>query len=318
MSTRTDLDGALREDDHCLRALLLERCAENALQKPWKLIANFKAKGNSSAPQVAACSGAVLDATGVDGVLNDVYKQLCERIGLQPRGQLRIKVYVVGSSGDPLIDLHRTLDYSGDELEEYGSESYWRKIAMERDAENYRLREQNNQLFLTCLQGTNNAHGLVAQIAVEQAKSFSQVATLRAQLGGLSEAGTVTSAAGIFVMLLGLPLLRQAFQIPAGAPLESIGELLATKLKEAISGSPAKPAIRMAPKAEEPSTGASQDQADTPPAITAEAVIAWLREDTSRIDELLQLAMADLVLMFAFQTSYTRLKETMEAPRATA
>ena len=75
----------------------------------------------------------------------------------------------------------------------------------------------------------------------------------------------------------------------------------------------------MAPKAEESTTTASHDQAaDTPPPLTAEAVIAWLREDTGRIDELLQLAMADLVLMFAFQTSYTRLKETMEAPRATA
>lgn len=318
MSTRTDLDGALRDSDHCLRALLIDKCAENAFTKAWKLIANFKAKGNSSAPQVASVAGATLELTGVDNVLNDVHKQLCERIGLQPRGQLRIKVYIVGESGDPLIDLHRTLEYSGDDIEEVGSDAYWRKVALEERSENYRLRDQLNQLMLTAFQGTNAAHGLVAQIAVEQAKGFSQVATLRAQLGGLSEAGTVTSAAGIFVMLLGLPLLRQAFQIPAGAPLESIGELLATKLKEAISGSPAKPAIRMAPKAEEPSTGASQDQADTPPAITAEAVIAWLREDTSRIDELLQLAMTDLVLMFAFQTSYTRLKETMEAPRATA
>ncbi|MCK6525742.1 hypothetical protein L6R49_30435, partial [Myxococcota bacterium] len=303
----------------CLRALLIERCAENALNKPWKLIANFKAKGNSSAPQVASCAGAVLEATGVDGVLNDVYKQLCERIGLQPRGQLRIKVYVVGSSGDPLIDLHRTLDYSGDELEEFGSDAYWRKVAMEERAENFRLREQNNQLMLNAFQATNAAHGLLAQITVEQAKGFSQVATLRAQLGGLSEAGTVTSAAGIFVMLLGLPLLRQAFKIPAGAPLESIGELLAEQLKAAISGAPppkARPAVRMTPAA----TAADpvQEPEAAPPAVvlTAEAVIAWLREDTTRIDELLALAMDDLVLMFAFQKSYTTLKERAEAGHA--
>jgi hypothetical protein len=234
----------------------------------------------------------------VDNILESLEKQLHEKLGVSPRGKLRIKFYSQGSSAYPEIDQQRTLEVLAYDPELGDIQALRAQLTAERN-ENFRLHERLDAAHGRLMEFITGQNTIFAQIT----QGYTVLATTRGQVQAGAEAGTLQSVVGA-VMLVGLlPLLREAFDVPDDLPLGEVVRLMGMRLRKMILGNATLRKNQALPGSDPPAaleTGTSEKfeaelydeageggdepkNAPPPPAPTPrpspEQVIAWVKED---------------------------------------
>lgn len=319
MASRTDLAGFLRDDTPSLGSLLHEAIARGEFEGAWRATGNFQSFGTTSSPNVCKADGGGLEVAGIENLLSNLEAQIVERLGHDPRGKLRVRVYEAGNSMVPNVDLSRLLDvnvYS----EEEGDPRQLRAQLVEERNENFRLRAQ-----LADLHGHLLAQAqIMGTMASESMKNLAQVGTVRAQITAAGDAGQLNSAVGVLVLMMGLPLLRETFDLPDHMPLSKVVALMVERLKQAVYGVPEAAPGRIAPPAKQLGDGVSagnlstEDEPEAPsdeaepvngqhhPALSparpsAAQVLDWFREDPAWGVEIYNGLMADPALLLSLK-----------------
>lgn len=231
MATKTDLAGCLRDTPGCLRDQLLEAVLKGKLNSPWALRAKFKVAGSTTENPVCEINGECLTEEGIPNLLQQVEEAILPKVGPAPRGYLRIFLYQSGRSQIHLVDLHRTLDLIDSDAEEREVQRLRAQLNEER-LENRALRAQLHDL-------TNH---VVEMSRIMQAGSTSaqvelvKLGTIKAQAGIAEQLGQLHSALGLVVLMVGLPVLRQVFNVRPDASAEEVVAELFLRLKQSWTG----------------------------------------------------------------------------------
>lgn len=235
MASRTDLSGFLRDDTPSLQSLLHAAIQRGELERAWKARGNFQTFGTSATPCVCEAVGEGLTVAGIDNLLNDLERQIIEKVGYDPRGKLRLRIYERGQSATPNVDHTRLLDvkiYDSDD----DNPAQLRAALTEERNENHRLREMNVGLVTDLARIVTEQHGQMALMSSSSMKSLAEVATVRAQVGAAGEAGQLHSAVGLLVLFLGLPFMREMFDLPDNVPVSQIVAVAVERFKLAFFG----------------------------------------------------------------------------------
>lgn len=231
MATKTDLAGVLRDTPGCLRDQLLQAVLKGQLNKGWALRAKFKVAGSSTENPVAELNGECLTEEGIPNVIKEVEESILPKVGPAPRGYLRIFVYTKGLSQVHVVDLHRTLDLIDSDAEEREVQRLRAQLGEER-LENRSLRAQLHDF----------ANQLVETMRIMQVGSTSaqvelvKLGTIKAQAGIAEQLGQLHSALGLVVLMVGLPVLRQVFNVRPDASAEEVVAELFLRLKQSWTG----------------------------------------------------------------------------------
>jgi hypothetical protein len=231
MATKTDLAGVLRDTPGCLRDQLLDAVLKGKLSGAWALRAKFKVAGSSTENPVAELNGECLTEEGIPNVIKEVEESILPKVGPAPRGYLRIFVYVKGLSQVHVVDLHRTLDLIDSDAEEREVQRLRAQLGEER-LENRALRAQLHDF----------ANQLVETLRIVQVGSTSaqvelvKLGTIKAQAGIAGELGQLHSALGLVVLMVGLPMMRQVFNVRPDASAEEVVAELFLRLKQSWTG----------------------------------------------------------------------------------
>lgn len=231
MATKTDLAGVLRDTPGCLRDQLLDAVLKGKLNEAWALRAKFKVAGSSTENPVAEINGECLTEEGIPNVLKEVEESILPKVGPAPRGYLRIFVYKKGMSQVHVVDLHRTLDLIDSDAEEREVQRLRAQLSEER-LENRALRAQLhdtvNQL-VECMR--------ILQVGSTSAQvELVKLGTIKAQAGIAEQLGQLHSALGLVVLMIGLPVLRQVFNVRPDASAEEVVAELFLRLKQSWTG----------------------------------------------------------------------------------
>lgn len=233
MASKRDLPGVFRHTPSCLYDLLMEQVLKGSFAGPFSARARFKAHGSQQQPTIAEFNGACLTEEGIDNVCTSLEDEIAKKIGIAPRGYLRLIVFSKGRSNNPEIDQHSTLDLIGGDDENDGlKEATARAQLVEMLLENRALRAQNFDLVAKLV----DAMQITATMGSNAQAKLVDLATIRTQVSTAEAAGQLHSAAGLLVLFFGLPLLRKAFEVPDSMSMGDVVQLMADRLRLAITG----------------------------------------------------------------------------------
>lgn len=223
----------MRDDTPSLYSQLHAAVARGELQGPWKAIGNLQAYGSAGTPMVCEAVGEGMSPGAIDNLVNDLTQQITDKVGLDPRGKLRVKVYEKGSSGTPQVDHTRRIEVKLFEGDEESVAQLRAQLAEERN-HSFRLMQAMFELQRLLVEQAGQSNTLAATAV----QATMQIGTVRGQVAAASDAGQLNSAVGVLVLMLGLPLLREAFDLPESMPLSQIVRLATERLKRALLGAP--------------------------------------------------------------------------------
>lgn len=311
MASRTDLGGFMRDDTPSLRSQLHAAIARGEFDKPWKALGHYQTLGTTSMPRVCEAQGEKLETQGIENLLIDLEEQIIAKVGHDPRGKLRVRIYEQKKSQTPNVDHTRILDVRMYSEEDENPAAVKAALVEERN-ENYRLR----QILADANGRLVQMSEMFATMASSAMKNLSEVGTVRAQVATAGDAGNLNSAVGVLVLMLGLPMLREAFKLPDNVPLSQIVSMMMKRLQQAIHGTPkqieaGRPSARELPELGEPGNVSSADEeADPsddgsaegldlselePPAV--DQVLVWLKADPAWGGRVYTAITADVPLM---------------------
>lgn len=236
MATRTDLAGALRDDTESLTAALHSAVSRGEFKGAWKAIAHFTSYGTTASPPVADFTGEGMAVEAIENVIGKLETQIIEKLGSDPRGKLKVRIYEKGCSARPNINFSRSLDFKFSD-EEDGNIAQLRAMLVEERNENFRLRNQAHMLL-------DRVVAISSELAVmggSAVKSLTEISTVRGQVSAASDAGHLNSAVGVIVLMVMLPLLRESFNLPSNMPLTDVVSLMVRRMKETINGKTSAP-----------------------------------------------------------------------------
>lgn len=215
MSTRTDLGGILRYDEHGnFSRALLEGLTKSKEEIPVLTIAARwrDAQASSEATIVSMRVNFPVPAA-VDQIVNDLEQQVQTALGPMPDGTLRIQAFQPGRQSDPIANIQRRL------TPKVGGMDHDLSLTLQLLRDSHAL----NMQFATQL--TQAFAAQTVQTAA-QAQSIEKLATVR----GAASAAADTASSGIWSIValgaagVGLPLLRKRLGLSENASYQQVIE----------------------------------------------------------------------------------------------
>lgn len=215
MSTRTDLGGMLRYDEKGNFHRLLYEAMKKRKDECQHLVVQARWRDNqaSSETTIAEITVTVANVGSVDGIVDDIQRDIENALGPAPDGTLRVLAYEKGKSVDPMVTLQRRLTPKAGGMD--------------------------HDLSLT-LQLLRDSHALnmhmtsqMAQVVASQSVLNGQLAQANAQLAsvrGSASAAADTAGGGIWGLLgfgalvLYMPTLKAKLGLPKNAPIDQVVE----------------------------------------------------------------------------------------------
>ncbi|MCB9759740.1 MAG: hypothetical protein H6739_07845 [Alphaproteobacteria bacterium] len=300
MSTPTDLQGLLWNDEMNLERRLRDLVGAGRYRQPWKLYAHFKHDGSTGWTKVVQdITGDRLDMAGVRNLVERVEAAISESLGPDPMGILRIRAYEDGKSAEMPLDFTRSLRpdlaVSSDQADP------WKIIAMFR-AENAELRAHNRELHGQLIASKTSSDTLAA----ESVKQVAQLGSVRAAASAAGDVSGVSGIVTLIVIAVGVPVLRRALDLPEGASLSQIVTLLQLRMERSLKDletggrsapSPPERARADAPQLEDHRDDVVADDASSEVLPDPDELLARVKQDSAYLERLKASVKADAELM---------------------
>lgn len=219
----TTLEGYFFEDEDNLHRRIEEALAKNRLDRPWKAIVSFQDLGSQTYPKIAEVTGEALQVKGILAVVETIKAEVIARKGADCVGSLKVRIYEANRSNDMAVDFTRKIGADGTTT----TDRVFTERLMARTAHlEQQLNEKDKQL--------NAQAAVLGQLAVEQNKTISALATQRAVTTGAADAQGLGTLITLGVLLFGWPLMRRMLDLPEDSSPAQLLQLLTRSTTSAV------------------------------------------------------------------------------------